>query len=446
MKNRPIQIVMAVIAGLSCIFTTNPCFAEDAPKGSSVGSFTIEKAISVAMEHSPVIKIAQENWRRAGGSLREARGSTGPSLGVGVSYQRFDKVEEANLGPESIKIGTIDAKHAKATLSQPVDVSRLLGAGLDAASWQEKAARFDLDATRQELALNVRASYLNVLLAREQEKVASESASRLQEYLRLAKVRFDAGSVPKFDVLRAETELANAEQSLISAQNDIVIVELIFANVLGVKLESSPQLKRPEVVEKPIPEVESLVQKGLRTRPEAKSNEAILEAAKSGVHIARRGLKPTMRLDFNYNWNGSTTIFSPRSLTADAMASLNIPIFDNGVTKGRIEQAEASVSSAQAAKEQTDLRIRLEVEQSYTSITNARKRLSAALLNLEQSTESRRLAQVRYESGVGTAVEVTDAEVALTLAQTNLVSARYDLLLSYAKLARAVGDPSLVLD
>jgi len=127
------------------------------------------------------------------------------------------------------------------------------------------------------------------------------------------------------------------------------------------------------------------------------------------------------------------------------MLSVSVPVFDSGVTKGRVEQARAAAGSAKAASAQTQLTIRLEVEQAYVSIENARKRLDSARAVVGQAEEGMRLARVRYENGVSAPIEVTDAQLALTVAQTKLVDSRHDLLLAYARLARAAADDSFAV-
>ncbi|MCC6483232.1 MAG: TolC family protein [Armatimonadetes bacterium] len=411
---------------------------------------TLNQAVNLALAHNPGLSIAKEAYRRAGGVLVQARGARLPNLSINASYQRFDKVETATFGTppntQKVELGQIDSKRATATLAQPVDVSGALGAGVSAAHYQQRAALYDFETNRQQLLLVVRQNYYALLQALEQERVAGESVALYKEQLRLANVRLEAGSAPKFDVLRAQTDLANAEQTLISAQNGVRIAEIALANTLGVRLVFPVRLQSPDIQPRTLPEVDQLIKEGESSRPEAEANEASIEAAKKGIHIARAGLSPSLQLAFHYNYNGNTTLFQPRQFTSDLLLSVSIPIFDGGVTRGRIEQAKANLETAKASYDQTDLNIRLDVEQAYVSIQNAEKRLATAQTTQAQAQEALRLAQVRYEAGVGTPVEITDAEVAYTQAQTNVVNARYDVLLAYARLARATGEPSYALD
>jgi outer membrane protein TolC len=408
------------------------------------GALSIGRAVELALQHSPEIRLAEQQYLRAAGALRSARGATGPSLGVAGTYIRYDKVEEAEIAPgQKIKIGQIDARRATATLRQPIDVSGILGAAVQAADYQKIAAELDLIAARHDIALAVQSAYLGVLRARDAREVSREAVQNLKAYLDLAKARFEAGTAAQFDVLRAQTELAAAEQRLISAENAVRLAEVGLASVMGVSLPAGLELMPPPDTRPDAPDPADAVEAALKGRAEVASAEAAVRAAERGVHIARAGLRPAVQIAANYNYNGNTTIFQPRNFTADAMVSVSIPVFDNGVTRGKVQEAEAGVEAARARRERVALNVRQDVEQAISSLENARKRLEVAEATLREASEAFRLAKVRYESGVGLLVETTDAQVAYTAAQTNLVSAKYDLYLAQAQLARALGLPPL---
>lgn len=422
----------------------------DAPSAGSTtveGELDLDQAVRLALVNSPYVRIAAQQYRRATGNLREARGALKPSFAVSGTYIRYDEVAEAEVAPgQTIKLGESDQKQATATISVPIDVSGFIGAAVDAARYREVAAGLDYAATQQFVLLSVRQAYLDALRARDAQAVAGESVDRLRVQLRLANVRFQAGASPRFDVIRAETDLAAAEQNLIASENQAQLAKLRLANVLGVRFAQSVELKSLKVAfDPPIPALDVSLDRALQARPELIAARANLLAAERGIAFERRGLLPTLQLQLNYRYNGNTTLFQPREFTADAVVAVNIPIFDGGVTAGRVQAAEAQKTIAREALTQQEQEISFEVEQAYVSIENARKQVTVAQAALAQAAEGLRLAQVRYESGVGLLIEVTDAEVANTQAQNNLVNAQYDLYLAYASLARAIGNPELGL-
>ncbi len=116
----------------------------------------------------------------------------------------------------------------------------IIGARIDAAEYERQAAEFDLRATREDVALAVQSAYLGVMRADDNRVVAAESVERLRKYLALAEARVDAGTAARFDILRAKTEVANAEQGLIAAENALRIAHARLANTIGRDVPRTP--------------------------------------------------------------------------------------------------------------------------------------------------------------------------------------------------------------
>jgi outer membrane protein TolC len=143
----------------------------------------------------------------------------------------------------------------------------------------------------------------------------------------------------------------------------------------------------------------------------------------------------------NRNYDADPSSFGGQRETWDASAALSLPLFDSGQTRGRVKQARADLESAREAEQQMHNLVMLEVRQAHLSILEAQERMRVAEKDVEQAREALRLAQIRYQSGISTSVEVTDAEVALAQSRTSQVNAFYDYLLARARLQKAVGTP-----
>ena len=122
--------------------------------------------------------------------------------------------------------------------------------------------------------------------------------------------------------------------------------------------------------------------------------------------------------------------------------TLSIPIYDGGLTRARVAEAKAQSGTANARLDQVLRDVRLDVERSILEVENARRSLTAANASLKQALAARRLAQSRYENGVGLYLEITDTQAALVTAQTAQVNAVYDLLVAQAQLEYATGTPT----
>ncbi len=115
------------------------------------------------------------------------------------------------------------------------------------------------------------------------------------------------------------------------------------------------------------------------------------------------------------------------------------PLFDGGQARASTRQAEAALEKAQLAAEHVEDAIELEVTQAALAVNAARQKLKTTQATVDQAVEGLRIAQLRYENGVGTQVEVLDAQVALTAARTNNVNAQYDFQVALARLWSAMG-------
>ncbi len=168
---------------------------------------------------------------------------------------------------------------------------------------------------------------------------------------------------------------------------------------------------------------------------QAQANIAI---AKDQIKIARSGSLPT--LDFNGN-NGWEARNFPGAKNSNWLVSLNLGlnVFDSGLTRSQVKQAEYGVTTAQETARQTRDNIALEVRTAFLSMKEAEKRIDTSKVAVDQAEENFRIAEVRYTSGVGTNLDVVDAELALTQAKTNYIQALYDYNTSKAQLDKAMG-------
>lgn len=173
--------------------------------------------------------------------------------------------------------------------------------------------------------------------------------------------------------------------------------------------------------------------------------EAGLQAALKGIKLADRSSLPAMGIAWNFQYTPDAGGFSPKTTAWVAVAKVTVPLYDAGVAGARRQQAAATAETARSAKLQVLDGIALDVRQAFLGAAEASERLSVTSSALEQAEEQYRLAQVRFQNGVtltpgaSPLLEISDAQTALTQAQTNHVNARYDVEAARAKLERAVG-------
>ncbi|MER3473521.1 MAG: hypothetical protein C4335_05690 [Armatimonadota bacterium] len=412
-------------------------------------ALTLPDSIRIALQNSRTLRLVLQDERKANERVREAKGAGYPQVNVLANYRRLDRVPKAKFPSfdpttgtftfNEIEIQPIDSGTATVSLSQVVDISGLVRTATDAVSLYSRIANLDVQRTRNEVVLQVKQAFYDVLRAQELVKVAEEALQNAQIRRKLAQAAVDAGVSPKLDVMRADAAVAAAQQAVITARNALQMAKAAFNNVLGRRVDEPVELLPAD---EPVPEqvdFTQCLQEALSRRPEVVQAGLGVSLAEKQVTSARRDQLPNLVVTGQWDFNLRTSTFQPRESSFTTIAALQFKIWDSGQTRGRVEQARADVDKAKIAVENVREGIALEVRNAYLSLQEAREKVSAAEKGLQVASESLRVARVRYEAGVSTQLELSDAELAYTQAEQNLINARYDLLVAWARLEKALG-------
>jgi outer membrane protein TolC len=296
-------------------------------------------------------------------------------------------------------------------------------------------------------ATDVRVGYYDVLLAEKQIAVAEESVALLEKELQDNQRRFDAGTVPKFNVLRAEVELANARPRVSRARNAYRIAKNVLVNRLGASVPSDVwediPLRLTDTLDVPrmtlgVPEA---VAQALEHRPELVALRKFEELRKEGVVQARAGYFP--RLEGYAGYAARKSMFSAD--VADEVHGWEVGVqaswslFDGSYTRGKVIEARAQLEKAEVDTDDVTRRIQLEVRSAYSTLVEAWEVLESQVKVLEQAAEALRLARARAEAGTGTQLDVLSAQTAFTDAGTVQNRAKRDYAVARTRLERAIG-------
>jgi outer membrane protein TolC len=302
---------------------------------------------------------------------------------------------------------------------------------------QAESTRQALAQTRQDIINQVKQAYYTLLQNQELLTVQEETVKDQRQHLDQATARFQVGVAPRADVTTAEAAVASAVFNLASAQNAVAAARLSLNIALGIDVRTPVQVEETEEVGPALPEPAALVEQAFANRPVARELRAQVEAVRNSLRVARVNNWPSFFLNGNYGLSGGA--FPPDNASWSYGVSLSWPLFDVGLTKGRIREAEANLLAAEAQLRQTELTVSSDVVQAYLNVQTARQKVAAGQTEVESAEEQLRLATGRYQAGVAIYVEVTDAETAALTARTNLVNARYGLSTSLAALESALG-------
>jgi outer membrane protein TolC len=365
-----------------------------------------------------------------------------PKLGIEGNWQRLDEISVVTFGDREIPLGSLDNRTADLVLTQPLDIFGIVRAGRKTAKYNMSAAGSGYDQVTNDTILQAKKAYFEVLRKQKWLFVQQGLVQVLEAHLKDAKAHLAAGTVAPFEVLRAETQLANAKPDLIIAENELELAKSALNNVLGRPHNTPVEL---EELDKPLfvdLELTKCVDSACAYRPEVRQAESQVQASGEMTKVAKLLGKPRFNFRWAYNKSFDVSTFSPRDASWQAFLTTSISLYDGGATSASVAKAQADASTAKSMQEQVVRTVTLDTQQSYLSLKESRERIQAAEKALEQARESMRLADVRYKGGVSTQVELFDAQSALTLSDTNYVNGLYDYQVSLAKVEHAVGGPT----
>jgi len=460
-----IRLLFAALVALSAVGLSVGNAAEIGGSGAMrtiSGDLPLERAVQVALRQNPDILKQLQEIERTKGQVIEVRAQALPRVSLAGDFAQEDSrlLERgtSTVGPPlivavptaggALDFSSIEKQIAKSTKTVPntlpgdkswrvdLQVKQVLYAGgqvraaLKIAKFTEDSSYYQLRDIIDQVISTTRVQFYDVLLTRALIKVQEESVQLLGDQLKDQQNRFEAGTVPRFNVLRAEVELANQQPELIKARNNYLIAQLRLAKTLN--LDPGPAGKPSfncvgefDVAERPLG-LQNAIQTALERRAFLKVQRQQILIAKEQIKVELAGYKPRLDAAGGYEWRNSR--FSDQlDDTVDGWfygitGSWNI--FDGLETYGRVKQARAILESSKINYDDAVHQVELEVQQTYSNLRAAREVIRSQQKNVEQALEALRLANERFSAGAGTQLDVLDARTSLTQARTTEIQSR----------------------
>lgn len=405
---------------------------------SAAETLSLKDCIGTALGNQPAIRAARENVHAGQGRETQAASPYYPQLTGSTGYTESHSPMGGAFG-ESITKTYVTTLSLNQTL---YDFGKT-GNAYDAARSGVRSTELDAERVTQEVVLGVKQAYYALLAAKKLVEVASKTIEQTESHLRQAEAFFRAGSKPRFDVTRAEVEVNNAKLGLINAKNGVRIRTLALNRSMGIDPGRPTEIVEELPAVPALPTREQAEQESLKERPDMGKVDADIETARSRVQAERSNYLPTLSASAAYNWqNGTSEIGSVRGDVQNSWNAgimLSMPLFQGGLTKGRVSEARANLLALEAQREAVKQSILLEVNQAYADMESANARVEVMDKNLQKARENLDIAEGRYKAGVGPYIEVTDAQLSLVNSETDRIKALYDYHLAIAQLLKAMG-------
>jgi outer membrane protein TolC len=406
-------------------------------------------SLNIALQQNPTILKAKNDLEASYGVVVQTRAVVLPQLQAIGQYKDTDRNAIESIPIPGLASQPNQNWNAGVQIVQSIYQGGKLMAAVRAAKVTKEQALAQYQTTLADTLLSVRLAYYDILLAAEQITVNEASVSLLEKELEDQQHRYDAGTVPHFNVLRAKVSVANARPALIQARNNYRIAKNNLANLLGYNLpreiwENIPLNLTGTLDAAPYQiNLSDALQQALAKRSELVALRKTEDLQKFNITDASSGYKPNLQVFAGYNWfNAQFT--PPVDLDHDingwnAGAQVSWDIFDGLLTHGKVVQAKALYEKSKTAVDEEMRNVELEVRTTYSDFLEAQEVLESQKTVQAEAEESLREANARAAAGTGTQLDVLDAENSLTQARSTQVQALHDYDAARARFERAIG-------
>jgi outer membrane protein TolC len=457
--------------------------------GGRVPTFTLNQAILTAVQRNPTLLNAEQEIKRTRGVIIQVRAQALPQINANANFQWIDpNLTGARVfgnttttpgftpsaGAASLmeglpsQVGDVRAPLAAATpapvrnveqsdISYAISVTgtQLIFNGttfnqIRGTFFQRDSAYFAFRNVLDQLIATVKTQFYQIIVNRDLVSVNEQNVHLLEAQLKDQQNRFEAGTVPRFNVLQAEVQLGNQIPQLITAQNNLRISKLQLAKTLGLDFQrrrgNSPPLEvvgDMPYVPRPI-ELADAIEMGKQRRAFLKQARANVLNQLQQVRAAAGQWLPNITTTGGGEWVSSPINSSWHDISKGwtALVQGSLPIWDSGAIAGQVIQQRALLSETKITYDDDVRQVELEIQTAYSNLQQNEELVKSQEKNVELADEALRLAKARLDAGAGVQLDVLNATVQLLTAQSTRLQALFGYNSSLAEFDRATGAQS----
>ena len=392
----------------------------------------LEKSIQIALENNIGYKITGSMVDVSQAQIDEAEGAKKLNIKLRGGYLQMSET----LDEEDIAAGDFSNLFSIGQGAPIVSIqaSKILYSGgqlnafVDQAEANKQISLNELEQEKQEIIYKVTQAYYQILQAEGLKKVSSQAVKQMQAHLETSEALLKEGMIAPLELNRIKSQLSNLEHNLIKAENGFELTMYNLNSIMGIVLNTELVLENNLSYEPCEIILEQALVQAIENRPEIMNIEQQRRIMENMLDVAKSSRKPQVILSGESGITGwQAAIVAEYSL------------LDGGVNKAKVEQAEINLAQVDQSEQQVKQLIEFEVRSAYLNMKEAEKLIKVAKEGIENSQESFRIAQVKYNEGIATNTEVIDAQSALIEAETNHLNALYDYNTARAALVKAMG-------
>ena len=475
-----------LLAGLLMLATAGNASAQT--QRTDTIALSLQEALQRAFSQSEEIRLAQNQVELADADVKAVRAGALPQINANLGYTKtfesqfgsggFEIPDSLQFEPDStasiadrlryieqnadlaglgglgalfgnLPFGQENAYTANVGFSQLLFSGGRTGAALRAARAFREAARFQLQEQQADVELSVRTAYYRAVFSQELERISEAAVAQAEAFLTQERLRESSGAASELDVLRAEVSLANLRPQLVASRNSAELATLDLKRLINVP--AAQPLALTTGLEVPSAEALAAISDSLVDL----SNRAAVEAAERqvrmremGVRIAKGAFLPDITFSTTYGRLGYPVdpfTFTGLTWRTDWVASVGvrIPIFDGLRRNAELDRAQTNLSNSRLQLSQLRENVQIQYQQAIGERRRAQETIAARQQTVSQAQRVYDLMVLRYDRGLATQLDVSDARLALLQARTNLAQSLSDFYVAEATVTRALGGSAI---
>lgn len=425
----------------------------------------LERSIDIALKNNPNIKMAEKEVSKARAGVWEAFSNVLPQLDASANFQKAWEIQEQTIPnfikmmlppgtpgldqyPDYVQIafGIENTFRYGATVAQPLFLGGAGVAGIQLASAAKDAAEQNLEDQRQNLIYDAANAFYLCLLSKELVSVQEEAMSQAKANFDNVLKKYNVGMASGFDKMRAEVEVANLQPELISAKNNYQSALTQLKVILGLKrdgvieVDGKFEYQEDEFGNMVLDDIQKIA---LKDRPVIQALSEQKYMTKKGITLARSNFMPklffqteysymAMRNDYKFNQDDFSKGFT-------SAISLQVPLFHGFRSSAQYQKARLDYRKMLDTEKQVYDGISAEAEFSYNKFQEAKQKYLSAKQTVDLATEALRLANMMYQEGVNTQLDVLNSQLALTRAKLSFVNSLYEYQIARYQLRKVTG-------
>ncbi len=403
---------------------------------TEVKTLNLQQCIQIALKNNPQILASQIGVAKLKKKIPEARAGFYPSLNLNADAGRLAAQSGFNAGK------TGDSYNTGLSMRYNIFQGGKTMASVHVARYNYEAGKSQYQGNQQDLILSVTKAYYQLLQAEQFTGVAEKSLQRAESHLDFADARFKTGLASRSDILKAKTEQSNAKLDLIHARNAVSMARGQLNIALGQNV-SSPIKIVDDLSEAAANKTggnqskfQTLVEEAYKKRPELRKIKDQLQAQRSLIRLAKADYYPGVSLDANYNFNGAKVSQLYRSNYIGL--SISLPLFSGFSRPARVSQEKLELLALEQQTASLRQQISLEVWNAFLALKEVKERIVNTQVFLKDARENLDISEGEYKEGVGSMLDVLDAETTFVTAEQRYIEALADYKIAQMDLQRAV--------